>query len=115
MTNGIRPARFRTHIRSSIARASATVLYIRTRSSSVRPTDRASSDSFDVLVAITRPRWPSEVDRPAVDSEGRLADDLAQGRMGVGRAADLPRRRLELEREGRLGDEVRRVRPDEVD
>ena len=35
--------------------------------------------------------------------------------MRVGRAADLPRRRLELEGERRLGDEVGRVRPDDVD
>ena len=35
--------------------------------------------------------------------------------MRVGRAADLPGRRLELEAERRLGDEVGGVRPDDVD
>ena len=37
------------------------------------------------------------------------------GGMRVGRAADLPRRRLELEPERRLRDEVRGVWPDDVD
>jgi hypothetical protein len=35
--------------------------------------------------------------------------------MSVGAAADLPRRRLELEPERRLSDEVGGVRPDDVD
>src|SRR4051794_37669481 len=61
------------------------------------------------------PWSPSEVDRPPVDGEGRLADDLRQRRMGVGGAADLPGRGLELEAERGLRDEVGRVWADEMD
>ena len=57
----------------------------------------------------------SEVDRPTVDRHGRLAEDLGQGRVGMGRIRRSPRRRVEVEGDGRLGDEVGRVRPDEVD
>src|SRR5258706_8735189 len=66
---------------------------------------------------LSRRPWssPSEVDRATVDRERGLADDLAQGRVGVGRTSDLPWRGVELEGEARLGDEVRRVRPDDVD
>src|SRR4029077_15630835 len=53
---------------------------------------------------------PVDVDRPALAAPRRLADDLRQRRVGVGRAADLPRRRIELEGERRLRDEVGRVR-----
>ena len=60
-------------------------------------------------------RVPSEVDRSPVDGHGRLADDLRQGRVWVGRPADLPRGRLELEGQRRLGDEVRGVRSHDVD
>src|SRR6266568_1273497 len=58
---------------------------------------------------------PSEVDGAAVDRERRLAEDLAQGRMGVRRPADLPWRGVERKGERRLRDEIDRVRPDEVD
>ena len=40
---------------------------------------------------------PSEVDRPAVDRHGCLAQDLRERRVGVRRGADLPWRRLEGE------------------
>src|SRR5215210_3008720 len=118
MTNGIRPARLRTHIRSSSARVSATSRYIATRSSFDRPTDAPSWVTFLSLTAIgwlLPPSSGSEVDRAAVDRHRGLADDLRERRMGVGCAADLPRRRVELERERRLCDEIGRVRPDEMD
>src|SRR3954471_17421544 len=121
ITNGARPARFRTHIRSSTARASATVRYMARRSSSVRPADAARG-----LVAVLRPspvtviassaspdRLP--VDRPPVDRHRGLAHDLRERRVRVGREADLPRRRLERERERALRDQVRRMRADQVD
>src|SRR4029078_11466608 len=55
-----------------------------------------------------------EVDRWSVAGHRSFPDDLRQGRVGVGRAADLPRRRVELEGQRRLRDEVRRVRTDDV-
>src|SRR5688572_9068492 len=135
MTNGMRPARLRIHMRSSSARASATKRYISTRSASVRPTEAArlpatlpsagalaaspsgaSPLAASLLVtAIVVDGPPSEVDGPAVHGHRRLPDDLGEGRVGVGGAADLPGGRVELEGERRLGDEVRRVWPDDVD
>src|SRR5690349_14292837 len=125
MTKGIRPARLRIHIRSSIARARATSRYISTRSASLRPTDAASglaaglvADSPRVtaiaLVRLLRV-GRSEVDGAAVDGHRRLADDLGQGRVRVRRGADLPGGRIERERQRGLRDQVRRVRPDDVD
>src|SRR4051812_48355475 len=118
MTNGSRRARLRPHIRSSSARVSATSRYISTRSSFDSPTDFPSWVTFLSLTAIgwlLPPSTGSEVDRATVDRHGGLADDLRERRVGVRRATDLPRRRVELERERRLRDEVRRVRPDDVD
>src|SRR3990172_11799926 len=116
MTNGIRPARLRIHILSSTARARATLWYIARRSSSVRPTEAArSAPRLRVTAMAGRPPPRSEVDRAAVDGHGRLADDLGERRVGVGRAPDLPGRRVEGEGERRLGDEVGGVRADEVD
>src|SRR5439155_9954076 len=67
-----------------------------------------------------RPKWsaespPSEVDRPPIDRQRGLSEDLRQRRVGVRGAADLPRRRLELECDRGLGDQVRCVRADQVD
>ena len=45
MTNGMRPARLRTHIRSSTARAVAMTRYMPMRSSSVSPTEAARSET----------------------------------------------------------------------
>src|SRR4051812_17807399 len=138
ITNGIRPDRLRIHIRSSTARESATRRYIAMRSASARPTDapRPTAElspvcdpGFCVTViwssasrrrgACRLPPAPataaSEVDRPAVHGKRRLAEHLGERRMRMGRAADLPRRGLELEGDRRLGDEVGRVRADEVD
>src|SRR3954470_2030280 len=122
MTNGIRPARFSTHIRSSTARARATRRYISRRSSGVRPRSAPSVGSGGVaapgsecVTATALSVDRSEVDRPTVDGHRRLAEDLGEGRMGVGRSADLPRNRLELESDGRLGNQVCRVRTDDVD
>src|SRR5688572_13486388 len=136
MTNGMRPARLRIHMRSSSARASATKRYISTRSASVRPTEAArlpavlrSAESLGpaspsagsplaaslLVTAIVVDGPPSEVDGAAVHRHRRLADDLGEGRVGVGRAADLPGSRVELEGERRLGDEVRGVRSDDMD
>src|SRR5262249_23226899 len=120
ITNGAFPARLRTHIRSSIARDSATVRYMARRSSSVSPAEAARA-----LVAVLRPSpvtvmrssasEPLPVDRPPVDGHRALAQDLRQRRVRVGRETDLPRRRLEREGERALRDEVRRVRADDVD
>ena len=69
MTNGIRPARLRIHIRSSTARASATVRYMATRSASASPTEAASG-----LVAASPLRSvtviASSVDRSATGAAG---------------------------------------------
>src|SRR5438132_11159132 len=141
MTNGIRPARLRTHIRSSTARARATIRYIATRSSSLSPSDspgwleRAGvelgrlallrcvtaigstgllwlvSSAYSLRAGPPTSARGSEVDRSTVDGEGGLAEHLRERRVGVCRAADLPRRRLEGEGERGLGDEVGRVRP----
>src|SRR6478672_1668665 len=129
ITNGIRPARLRIHIRSSTARASATSRYISTRSASVSPTDAASAEASPVtaigalglratpLVAapVSATPFASEVDRPSVDGHRGLAHDLGERRMRVGRETDLPRGRLQREPETGLGDEVGGVRPDDVD
>src|SRR5688500_43149 len=136
MTNGMRPARLRIHMRSSSARASATKRYISTRSASVRPTEAArlpavllstgslvaaSSSAGSPLAAslwgtaIVVEGPPSAGDGAAVHRDRGLADDVGEGRVGVGRAADLPGGRVELEGERGLGDEVRRVRSDDVD
>src|SRR3954454_6722522 len=112
MTNGIRPARLRTHIRSSTARASATRRYIARRSSSVRP---AAAPSGCACRPVTVIASRSEIDASSVDRERRLAHDLGERRGRVRRPADLPGRRLQLEGDRRLGDEVRGVRADEVD
>src|SRR4051794_30293884 len=138
ITNGIRPDRLRIHIRSSTARERATRRYIAMRSASPRPTDAASPtaapspvcDPGFCVTAIWSSasrrrgacRLPpasttaaSEVDRPAVHGKRRLAEHLRERRMRMRRAADLPRRRLELEGDRRLGDEVGRMRADEMD
>src|SRR3954447_25648828 len=138
ITNGIRPDRLRIHIRSSTARERATRRYIAMRSASPRPTDAASptaeprpvcAPGFCVTAiwssasrrrgACRLPpasaRAASEVDRPAVHGERRFAEHLRERRMRMRRAADLPRRRLQLEGDQRLGDEIGRVRTDEMD
>src|SRR5829696_2467092 len=77
--------------------------------------------SLTAIARVVPPSGPSgvtrrsEVDRSPVDGHGRLADHLRERRVWVGRGADLPGRRLERERQRRLGDEVRHVRADEVD
>src|SRR4029078_8523517 len=63
--------------------------------------------------ASTKP--PSEVDRPPVDRERALAENLAEGRVRMRRPADLPWRRLEVQRDRSLRDQVGRARPDDVD
>src|SRR5690349_8509177 len=56
-----------------------------------------------------------EVDRSAVDGHRRFADHFGERRVRVGRRPDLPRRRLERERERGLGDEIGRMWTDDVD
>src|SRR5919198_1458403 len=119
MTNGIRPARLSTHIRSSSARVRATTRYISISSSSDRPTNPPRCVIFRSVTAID-PLDPSlagssEVDRASVDRHRRLAENLRQGRVRVRRRADLPWRRLELEGERCLGYEVGDMWADEVD
>src|SRR5712671_4379895 len=120
MTNGIRPARLRIHIRSSTARARATWRYMSRSSSSDSPTASPRWLAWPTLpdrgvTAIWSSVAGSEVDRSAVNGHRRLAEDLRERRVGMRGAADLPRRGLELERNRRLGDEIRGMRPDDVD
>src|SRR6476660_4907843 len=120
MTNGIRPARLSTHMRSSTARASATSRYISTRSASDSPRLAPRCESLPLVTVIAAGQASCsspgflvlEIERLTVHGHGGLADDLREGRVGVGGAADLPGRRFELEAERGLGDQVGRVRPD---
>src|SRR4029077_16334320 len=99
-----------------------------TRSASVRPTEAASVVAprvtaigpIGLLVSSTvapvlATPLASEVDPPSVDSHRRFADDFGQRGVRVSREPDLPRGRLEREPEAGLGDEVGRVRADDVD
>src|SRR5437868_1046484 len=145
MTNGIRPARLRIYICSLTVWVRVIIWYIVTRLSLLSPSDspgwleRAGvelgrlallrcvtaigstcllwlvSSAYSLRAGPPTSVRGSEVDRSTVDGEGGLAEHLRERRVGVCRAADLPRRRLEGEGERGLGDEVGRVRPDDVD
>src|SRR4051794_21851282 len=110
MTNGILPARFRIHMRSSTARAMTIRRYISRSSSrdSPRFAPNAVSDLLSVLVAIEPPlrleRCALEVDRLAVDGERCLAHGFGESRVRVNRRAHLPRCGLEKHAHARLGD-----------
>src|SRR4029079_15967893 len=97
ITNGIRPARLRTHIHSSTARARATRRYTSGSAWVCRPRSAPRADEAVPLVRTAIRGPPSEVDRAAVDRHRRLAEDLREGRVGVRRSAELPGHRLELQ------------------
>ena len=63
---------------------------------------------------LRRHRHQKLIDLPSTAIAASPRTSLSVG-WGWVDAADLPRRRLELERDRRLGDEVRGVRPDDVD
>ena len=118
ITNGIRPARLRIHIRSSTARARAT-MPVHREEVGVGQADRRGK--VRAALAGHRHGWTPRaaapqklIERPstAMAASPTTSDER---RVGVGRAADLPGRRVEGEGERRLGDEVGGVRADEVD
>src|SRR5438876_10479027 len=96
MTNGARPCRLISHIRSSTARASRITSYMRSAWLSVNPSERCrlcpplASTSW-VLVAITL-----DVDREAIDGQRGLLDGFRQGRMRMDAGAAITESRLQV-------------------
>src|SRR4029078_263158 len=111
MMKAILPARCMSHIRSSTARASSIWRYMPSTSASVRPSAFCPS-SATLVFAITP--IVSDVNRGAIHGEGRLDQHLGQGRVRMDRHRDLARGALQQQGQGRLGQEVARVRTDEV-
>src|SRR5215472_17661801 len=56
----------------------------------------------------------SDVDRAAVDGEGGFLDGFVQGRVGVAGAGDVLRRRGKLHADDELGDQIARIRADDM-
>src|SRR5690349_24641792 len=56
----------------------------------------------------------SEIERALIDSERRLARHLGERRMRVADARDVLARRTEFHRDDALGDQLARLRPDDV-
>src|SRR5215213_2070242 len=117
ITNGILPARFSTHIRSSTARVTAISRYISSRSSRERP--RSAPSAVALSAALDGVRVAAivllKVDRLAVDCEGGFVECLRECWVRMNGGPYFPGRRLEQHRHTGLADQVGHVWSDHMD